>query len=89
MDVIIPSGTVMRPVVPSSVNIEHIVLKDQDGSIIDYLHPEAIEGFEYTKGFEYVLRLKRTTIDNPPADGSCYSYSLIKILSQKNMSDSL
>jgi hypothetical protein len=79
----------MRPVVPSSVKIEYIVLKNQDGSIIDYLHPAAIEGFEYTKGFEYVLRLKRITIDNPPADGSCCSYSLIKILSQKDMSGSL
>ena len=42
-----------------------------------------IEGFTYERGHEYYLSVKRTTLANPPADASCYTYSLIKILSDK------
>jgi hypothetical protein len=42
-----------------------------------------IENFEYEKGYEYVLRVQRTTLANPPADGSMYTYKLIKIISSK------
>ncbi len=42
-----------------------------------------IEGFIYERGHEYYLSVRRTTLANPPADASCYIYSLIKILSDK------
>ena len=42
-----------------------------------------IEGFTYERGHEYYLSVRRTTLANPPADASCYTYSLIKILSDK------
>ncbi len=42
-----------------------------------------IEGFTYEHGHEYYLSVRRTTLANPPADASCYIYSLIKILSDK------
>ncbi len=42
-----------------------------------------IEGFTYERGHEYYLSVRRTTLSNPPADASCYIYSLIKILSDK------
>ena len=29
-----------------------------------------IEGFEYEEGYEYVLKVKKTTLENPPADSS-------------------
>ena len=42
-----------------------------------------IEGFTYEHGHEYYLSVRRTTLANPPADASRYTYSLIKILSDK------
>ncbi len=42
-----------------------------------------IEGFTYERGHEYYLSVRRTTLANPPADASCYTYSLIKVLSDK------
>ena len=41
-----------------------------------------IEGFTYERGHEYYLSVRRTTLANPPADASCYTYTLIKILSE-------
>ena len=46
-----------------------------------------IEGFTYERGHEYYLSVSRTTLANPPADASCYTYSLIKILSDKLVED--
>ena len=42
-----------------------------------------IDGFTYERGHEYYLSVRRTTFANPPADGSRYTYSLIKVLSDK------
>lgn len=42
-----------------------------------------IEGFTYERGHEYYLSVRRTTLANPPADASRYTYLLIKILSDK------
>ena len=42
-----------------------------------------IEGFTYERGHEYYLSVKQTTLANPPADASCYTYSLIRILSDR------
>ncbi|MBD5356184.1 MAG: DUF4377 domain-containing protein [Bacteroides sp.] len=42
-----------------------------------------IEGFTYERGHEYYLSVIRTTLANPPADTYCYTYSLIKILSDR------
>ena len=38
-----------------------------------------IEGFTYVKGHEYELRVKMTTLANPPADGYSHKYLLVKI----------
>lgn len=43
----------------------------------DAYHPMsfgAIEGFEYEKGCRYVLRVRKTTLANPPADGGRYRF---------------
>ena len=42
-----------------------------------------IEGFTYERGHEYSLSVRRITLANPPADASRYSYTLIKILSER------
>ena len=45
----------------------------------------AITGFTYQKGHEYKLRVLRTILGNPPMDGSDRTYTLVKILSDKDM----
>lgn len=42
-----------------------------------------IEGFIYVKGHEYELRVKMTTLANPPADGYSHKYLLVKIVQDK------
>lgn len=41
-----------------------------------------ITGFDHSSGSSYRLLVLETHVENPPADGSAISYSLIKILSQ-------
>ena len=43
----------------------------------------SIEYFEYEKGVEYELSVVRTTLLNPPADGSSFSYRLERIISYR------
>lgn len=42
-----------------------------------------IEGFLCVKGHEYELRVKMTTLANPPADGYSHKYLLVKIVQDK------
>ena len=42
-----------------------------------------IEGITYVKGHEYELRVKMTTLANPPADGYSHKYLLVKIVQDK------
>ena len=46
-----------------------------------------IEGFTYVKGHEYELRVKMTTLANPPADGYSHRYLLVKIVQDKLVKD--
>lgn len=41
-----------------------------------------INGFDYEPGYEYVLDVKEERIENPPADGSSVSYTLVKQISK-------
>ena len=43
----------------------------------------AITGFTYQKGHEYKLRVLRTILGNPPMDSSNRTYSLVKILQDR------
>lgn len=49
----------------------------------EYLGLYRIEGFTYVKGHEYELRVKMTTLANPPADGYSHKYLLVKIVQDK------
>lgn len=42
-----------------------------------------IDGFTYERGHEYYLSVKRTILANPPADASDRTYSLIRILQDR------
>ncbi len=45
-----------------------------------------IEYFQYEKGVEYELSVIRTTLSNPPADGSSFTYRLESVISRKVVS---
>ncbi|MEC5147683.1 META domain-containing protein [Chitinophaga sp. 212800010-3] len=47
-----------------------------------------IKGFKYTPGYRYKLRVRVTTIKNPPADGSSMKYTLARVLEKKKISNS-
>lgn len=49
----------------------------------EHLDLYRIEGFTYVKGHEYELRVKMTTLANPPADGYSHKYLLVKIVQDK------
>lgn len=49
----------------------------------EHLGLYSIEGFTYVKGHEYELRVKMTTLANPPADGYSHKYLLVKIVQDK------
>lgn len=49
----------------------------------EHLGLYCIEGFTYVKGHEYELRVKMTTLANPPADGYSHRYLLVKIVQDK------
>ena len=48
-----------------------------------YIPLRGIDGFEYEKGFEYSLKVKKTTPVHPLQDVPRYFYSLIEILSKE------
>lgn len=49
-----------------------------------------IEGFDYEPGYEYVLKVKKEKVENPPQDASSIKYTLVKMVSkEKRTSDNL
>jgi hypothetical protein len=63
--------------------VEYMKIRQRDKTDWIYLHTDAIKHFDYVKGHEYILKLKVTHYDNPPADGDSNIYELIEILSDK------
>jgi hypothetical protein len=39
-----------------------------------------VEGFEYEPGFDYELSVLKSTIEDPPADGSSIRYELLDVM---------
>ena len=46
---------------------------------------DPIEGFHYTPGYRYMLRISGREIPNPPADGSSVAYRLVAVLAKAAM----
>jgi heat shock protein HslJ len=57
-----------------------LVKEDPNGEYLFFY--DTIAGFEWEAGFEYVLRVQVTEINNPPADGSMLQYELIEVVSK-------
>lgn len=60
-----------------------LVMFDNPNGEWEHLGLYRIEGFTYVKGHEYELRVKMTTLANPPADGYSHRYLLVKIVQDK------
>ncbi|MDR5590036.1 DUF4377 domain-containing protein [Christiangramia sp. SM2212] len=52
--------------------------EDIGGENWGYLY-DGIEGFEYELGYVYDLKVKKITLENPPADGSSIKYILVNV----------
>jgi len=68
--------------------IEYIRVKEVVSGDIHNMYFSEIAGFEYEKGFEYLIKVKKTKIDNPPMDASSIAFSLIEIISKTKVGDS-
>ena len=67
-----------------SIVLERRTIIDQE--IISPSFFNNIEGFNYEPGYEYLLTVSTTKIENPPADGSSIKYTLIKQISKTKIS---
>lgn len=65
-----------------------LVMFDNPNGEWEHLGLYRIEGFTYVKGHEYELRVKMTTLANPPADGYSHKYLLVKIVQDKLVKES-
>lgn len=67
----------------ASEPVECMMVKEELELVEPYGMPfGGIRGFVYEKGYEYRLSVERTTLANPPADGSNRTYALKEVLSK-------
>lgn len=65
----------------SNVPMEYMLVKEPSDTEWQRLVMGSIEGFEYVQGHAYELKVRKTTLANPPQDGMNCTYRLIEILS--------
>jgi len=71
------------PASPSNPAVIYVMsITEQETNEQYFLNIGEIEGFTYIEGYEYVLRVSKTAIKNPPADGSSISFKLIQVVSK-------
>ena len=63
-----------------------VMTEDEPGQW-QYLHFSEVKGFTYERGHEYVLRVKRTILANPPQDANNRIYELVRILADKKVEE--
>ncbi len=63
-----------------------VMTEDEPGQWLNLYFSE-VKGFTYERGHEYVLRVKRTILANPPQDASNRTYELVRILADKKVEE--
>jgi hypothetical protein len=58
------------------------LVKEGEAKTWSYMY-QSVEGFTYEPGYEYVLKVKKKKVANPPADASSIRYILEKVVSKK------
>ena len=61
---------------------ECMLIKEKGEKTLEPCEFNGIKGFTYEKGYEYELLATKNIYANPPADGSSYDYTLIKVVSK-------
>lgn len=60
-----------------------LVMSEDNPGVWEPLGFNSIKWFTYERGHEYYLSVERTILANPPADGSDRTYSLIRIIDDR------
>lgn len=63
---------------------ECMLVRHGDAGQWEYFYGN-IAGFDYEPGYEYVLRVKKEEVKNPPQDASSVKYTLVKVLSKEKV----
>ena len=63
-----------------------VMTEDEPGQWLNLYFSE-VKGFTYERGHEYVLRVNRTILANPPQDASNRTYELVRILADKKVEE--
>ena len=63
----------------SEVPVECMLVKEDGDLEYSHLAFGGIQGFDYVRGHEYELEVRKTTLANPPADGSNIAYVRISL----------
>ena len=63
-----------------------VMTEDEPGQWQNLYFSE-VKGFNYERGHEYELRVKRTILANPPQDASNHTYELVRILADKKVEE--
>lgn len=69
----------------SDTPVEGLKIKESEGADWTVMPLNCIEGFEYEMGNEYRLLVLKTTLANPPLDGSNVAYKLINIVDKNQV----
>ena len=64
-----------------SGNGECLRIKEEDSN--EWEHLDGIIGFNYEKGYKYLLKVEKATLANPPQDSQDVKYQLIEILTKR------
>lgn len=64
-------------------SMEGMKIKEDTGNEWRVVHFQSIDGFSYEKGHSYTLKVEKTHLGNPPADGSNIRYRLLEVLSKQ------
>ncbi len=77
MNMAISAMTYIDSPVMANYPIEGMRAKVGNDTDYQFMAFNQIEGFTFKPGYAYELRVERTTLGNPPADASRYTYKLI------------
>ena len=70
------------PVYDLNIKKEGMKVREKENMDWGVISFSEIDGFEYEKGYEYVLEVKKIILANPPMDSSNLKYELIKVVSK-------
>lgn len=82
--IVSPEKTDFHPFEGTGVPSDGILIKEENSTDGWFAFPlTGIDGFSYEEGYTYRLKVKKTHLGNPPADGFTFTYTLIQIISKE------